>query len=112
MTRLWIRNLTSRNDSRTGAWVIRRPDGADAGGPPAGAPGPGGTAGTPGPDAGPEPGRALSILLSSDIATDPLSPQRGSYHRHDNRDENHDFFCLAFFAKVTVGCVNYQPPEP
>ena len=27
MTRLWILNLTSRNDSRTGAWVIRRWDG-------------------------------------------------------------------------------------
>src|ERR671928_14360 len=41
MTRLWIRNLTSRNDSRTGPWVISRCDWAEppAGGP-AGAPPP------------------------------------------------------------------------
>ena len=25
MTRFWIRNLTSRNDSRTGAWLVSRP---------------------------------------------------------------------------------------
>src|SRR5262245_36570189 len=100
MTRLWIRNLTSRNDSRTGAWVIRRWAGV-VGWP--GSPGPPGAAGTPGAGVGPAPGRALSILFSSDIASDPLSPRAGRYgryHRHDHRNENNDFFSFAFRASA------------
>src|SRR6478609_692767 len=79
MTRLWIRNLTSRNDSRTGAWVIRRWLGAGAAplGPP-GVTGPAG-AGTPGETgAGPAPGRALSIRFSSDISSTPYRAARAA----------------------------------
>ncbi len=74
MTRLWIRNLTSRNDSRTGALLMRR---GEAGGPPAGATGPppeppgvSGAAGTFEPP-GSAPGRALSMRFSRDIAYSP-----------------------------------------
>src|SRR2546422_6359645 len=92
MTRLWIRNLTSRNDSRTGAWDIRR----CGGGAPVGAPGPVGplgAAGSPGAaGAGPAPGRALSIRFSSDIASNPLSPREAHFDRRHHRNENNDFF--------------------
>src|SRR6185295_14279618 len=77
MTRLWIRNLTSRNDSRTGAWVIRRWAGGVAPLGPLGAAGPPGAAGTPGEaGAGPAPGRALSIRFSSDISSTPYRAAR------------------------------------
>src|SRR4029079_12397481 len=91
MTRLWIRNLTSRNDSRTGAWVIRRWE--VVGGPPAGPAGPPGAVGRPGADgAGPEPGRALSIRFSSDMASTPSRPAGAHFDRHHHRNENSDFF--------------------
>ena len=83
MTRCWMRNLVSRNDSRSGTWASIRPvdtapcrplGGVAAG---AGAPGwvgdagGGGCAGDRAASAGMRPGRdagrALSIRLSSDI---------------------------------------------
>lgn len=64
MTRFWIRNLTSRNDSRTGPVVTSR---GGVGGAPGGAGTLGGAAGVPGA-AGAAPGRALSIRFSRDIA--------------------------------------------
>src|SRR5213592_5239479 len=81
MTRLWIRNLTSRNDSRTGAALISRGAAGAGGAPPGGGasvpvPVPEGPAGAPGDAAGPEPGRALSIRLRRDIAYTPLWPWR------------------------------------
>src|SRR6476646_4332457 len=74
MTRFWIRNLTSRNDSRTGAWLVSRGDGALGGAPP------GATGrlepGAPGAPSGPgEPGRALSIRFRRDIAYTPSRPE-------------------------------------
>ena len=74
MTRLWIRNLTSRNDSRTGAWVISR-GAAGVGVPP---PEGGVEAGPVGAGRldGPAAGRALSIRFSRDIAS-PLQAPRG-----------------------------------
>ena len=86
MTRFWMRNLTSRNDSRTGACESIR-DGALGGGaapPPVGTGVPG-AAGAPGSD----PGRALSIRFSSDIVRLPLPPGMGaawSRYRRANRD--------------------------
>src|SRR5512140_1064920 len=81
MTRDWIRNLTSRKDSRTGADDIRRwLDGAAAGGgidcPPPGPPAgePAGALGVTGPD---PPGLALSIRFNRDIVQPPLQPPRG-----------------------------------
>src|SRR5690348_14230874 len=75
MTRLWMRNLTSRNDSRTGACDMSRWGGAAVGVP--GPLGPPGATGNPGDaGAGPEPGRALSIRFSSDIASTPYRPTR------------------------------------
>src|SRR5918993_6010373 len=73
ITRFWIRNLTSRNDSRTGACVWSRLVGCGvvAGGcaPPPAPPG-AGTGTLPDPSAGwlPAPGRALSMRLSRLIA--------------------------------------------
>src|SRR5215210_8612017 len=97
MTRLWIRNLTSRNDSRTGAWVMSRGAAAAVGAP--GPPGAAGAAGNPGDaGAGPAPGRALSIRFSSDMASNPLSPREADYDRRDHRNENNDFFWTVFRA--------------
>src|SRR4051812_9525513 len=76
MTRFWMRNFTSRNDSRTGAWLVRRPWAGALGGPPAGALGrlaPGTPGAVGAPDA---PGRALSIRFSRDIAYTPSRPER------------------------------------
>src|SRR6266542_5493975 len=76
MTRLWMRNLTSRKDSRTGPVVMSRAAWADGGVPAGGGawPGPPTATGTPG-DAGPDPGRALSIRLRRDIAYTPCRPE-------------------------------------
>jgi hypothetical protein len=74
MTRFWIRNFTSRKDSRTGACVWRRGAEGIDGGPPAGA----GTFETGGPPAGasPElPGRALSIRFNRDMTYTPSRPE-------------------------------------
>src|SRR5664280_2168195 len=81
MTRDWIRNLTSRKDSRTGADDMRRwllgaaaDGGADC--PPPGplAGEPAGVLGVTGPE---PPGLALSIRFSRDIVQPPLQPPRG-----------------------------------
>src|SRR5688572_16192748 len=77
MTRFWIRNLTSRNDSRAGVEPMRRPaPGAAGGAPPGGAPAGAGTFGLPGPGAvgAPVPGRALSIRFSRLIGYTPSRP--------------------------------------
>ena len=76
MTRFWIRNLTSRNDSRTGAWLVsrgrrqrrrrRRRCGRQVRTPGAAGAGARGPAG---------PGRALSIRFSRDIAYTPSRPE-------------------------------------
>jgi hypothetical protein len=66
MTRLWIRNLTSRKDSRTGPWDIRRWFGAGGAAlPDVGACG--AAFGIDGPDGTVDPGRALSIRFRRDI---------------------------------------------
>src|SRR6185436_12911341 len=77
MTRFWIRNLTSRNDSRVGDDPMRRAPagGAPLGGAPAGA----GTFGLPVPGAvgapvPPAPGRALSIRFRRLIGYTPSRP--------------------------------------
>ncbi len=74
MTFCWIRNLVSRNDSRTGTCDIMR-DGVavpPAVWPPVGAPGDvGAWAGESGVRAPSAPGRALSIRLSSDMGSTP-----------------------------------------
>ncbi len=78
MTRFWIRNLTSRNDSLTGAWVISRPLGAAGAWLPP--PPPGVVAGTLDPSgADPAPGRALSIRFSRDISH---TPSAANGHAH------------------------------
>ena len=83
MTRLWIRNLTSRNDSRTGrggqeALGRARGSAAPPGGRRAagrGRRGPAG-AGVAGPV---PPGRALSIRFSRDIVPPPLQAPEGAF---------------------------------
>src|SRR6187431_1505325 len=79
MTRFWMRNLTSRNDSRpvVPAPMSRpEPAGPAGGAPPGGAPVGAGTFGLPGPGAvgAPVPGRALSIRFSRDISYTPSRP--------------------------------------
>src|SRR5215207_7559022 len=77
MTRFWIRNLTSRNDSRVGVVPMRRaPDGGPpVGGAPVGAgrlgPPVPGAVGAPVPAA---PGRALSIRFRRLIGYTPSRP--------------------------------------
>src|SRR5262245_52614980 len=77
MTRFWIRNLTSRNDSRPGVEPMSRPAPAPpaGGAPPGGAPVGAGTFGLPGAGAvgAPVPGRALSIRFRRDISYTPSS---------------------------------------
>src|SRR5262245_39876861 len=76
MTRFWMRNLTSRNDSRAGVAPMSRAPPWAGGAPPGGAPVGAGTFGLPGPGAvgAPVPGRALSIRFRRDIAYTPSRP--------------------------------------
>ena len=95
MTRFWMRNLTSRNDSRTGAWLVSLGEGRR------GRRTPGATGrlepGAPGAASGPvDPGRALSIRFSRDIRLHPFSP-RGAHYGRVHRHANRDFFWLDFW---------------
>src|SRR3954447_10454928 len=74
MTRFWMRNLTSRNDSRTGAWLVSRLVVGALGGPPAVGGSPLGMTGAE-PGAPALPGRALSIRFRRDIAYTPFRPE-------------------------------------
>ena len=100
MTRFWIRNLTSRNDSRTGAWLVSRPGAGALGGPPAGGAGtlepgaPGVALGAP-----VDPGRALSIRFRRDIAYTPSRPEGPTTDRV-HRHANNDFFWVDLPAVV------------
>src|SRR3990172_8300030 len=116
MTRFWIRNLTSRNDSRVGAWDISlgAAGAAGAAGPPAGgaAPPPGGEAGTgmPAPP-GSWPGRALSIRFSRDIATTPSSPPRAACSDQSSPCEQRFLRCRLLFG-LGFGCRRHGRRRP
>ena len=101
MTRFWIRNLTSRNDSRTGAWLVSRGAGGGVGGAPPGRDRQVGTGRARRGASGRRPDPVeRSRSASAGTSPTPLLAPRGSTYGHGHRHANNDFFWAALPAVV------------